>query len=191
MAKLAALQVGHHSFLPAQPNKGQPGAGRLGRIYRGMCFPWLGPDRPLTHRLHPAAAQRSAAWRKPKRRETTGFQGLNQASLESDDIFEIANALPGQISQSQQCKISIIPTLLATGFQCLRMASHWRCEAPPSPTGSGDEPGKPHILPSSIPNPHMLLCSSSFRAAAYASAHVTRCIFHRRSAEREYEESFR
>jgi hypothetical protein len=70
---LTFIQVGHHSTSPAHRNKGHPGARRLRRIYRGMRPSPVARARPTTHaRLHPAAAQRSAVRRKPKRRSLQG-----------------------------------------------------------------------------------------------------------------------
>ena len=74
MAELAARQVGHHTSTPAHPNlnKGQPGRWQTCTNISRHAHP-VARARPTIHaRLHPAAAQRSAAWRKPKRRKRQG-----------------------------------------------------------------------------------------------------------------------
>jgi len=124
MAELAALQVGHHSSTPAHPNlnKGQPGTWT--NISR-HAHP-VARARPTTHaRLHPVAAQRWAAWRKPKRRErqgsgvcAPGLARIGTTSSNSKCIAGLAMRIP------RKRDIPIIHTRFATGLERLRPASH-------------------------------------------------------------------
>jgi hypothetical protein len=115
--------------------------------------PWLGPDRPLIARLHPAAAQRSAVRRKPKRRSR---QGMHQASLESDDIFEAANAEPdNMLSWQKRRPNEKIHTALATGLARVRTQPRIEDACPSTFPDWIRRREEPHILPSSILNPRM------------------------------------
>ena len=97
MAELAALQVGHHSSTPAHPNlnKGKPGAGQTCTNISRHAQP-VARARPTTHaRLHPAAAQRSAAWRKPKRRKRQGARVCTGPRSNRRRHLRTANAYQG------------------------------------------------------------------------------------------------
>jgi hypothetical protein len=97
------IQVGHQSTSPAHRNKGHPGAPRLRRTYRGMRASPMARARPTTHCPTPsrsgATVGRAAQTQTPF---TTGYQGMHQASLESDDIFEAANAEPDNMLSWQK-----------------------------------------------------------------------------------------
>lgn len=126
----------------------------------------------LTPSRRGATVGRAAQTQTPK---ATGFRGLHEVSLESDDtsseqqVHTRAIRNPSHATSQQFiCHSRYRPQKRARGL-ALKMQSSaipdWiRRRARPS------------LLPSSIHSPHHASLSSMLRAVAYASAHVTRCM---------------